>query len=131
MKSWLNIISLLVLGIWLSLTSMGCESAFAQQNEPINSHQSLSSSKKGEYTDPGPDGNLNTFDQDPQNQPLSVLRTYWNVDGKEVQNPTHYGAVPENASAICNNGEYSFSKHRRGTCSQNGGVKVWLKDLPN
>ena len=37
---------------------------------------------------------------------------------------------PAGASAICNDGTYSFSAHRRGTCSHHGGVKVWLKNLP-
>lgn len=33
-------------------------------------------------------------------------------------------------SAICNDGDYSYSAHRRGTCSHHGGVRTWLKDLP-
>jgi len=34
------------------------------------------------------------------------------------------------ASAICNDGTYSYSAHRRGTCSHHGGVAQWLKNLP-
>jgi len=79
----------------------------------------------------GPDGNPVTFDENPDNLPQSPLWTYINADGREVQNPTAYKAPPPNASAICRNGEYSFSKRRCGTCSGNGGVKEWLKkDLP-
>lgn len=39
-------------------------------------------------------------------------------------------AAPSGASAICNDGTYSFSAHRRGTCSHHGGVRSWLKSLP-
>ena len=38
---------------------------------------------------------------------------------------------PEGASAICNDGTYSFSDHRRGTCSHHGGVREWLRQLPS
>jgi len=37
---------------------------------------------------------------------------------------------PSDASALCNDGTYSYSQHRRGTCSHHGGVKLWLKSLP-
>src|SRR2546422_197977 len=43
--------------------------------------------------------------------------------------PTPVGPPP-GASAICNDGTYSYSQHRRGTCSHHGGVARWLKDLP-
>jgi hypothetical protein len=35
-----------------------------------------------------------------------------------------------NASAQCRDGTYSFSAHRRGTCSHHGGVAAWLRTLP-
>lgn len=34
------------------------------------------------------------------------------------------------ATAQCNDGTYSQSQHRSGTCSSHGGVKQWLKDVP-
>jgi hypothetical protein len=34
--------------------------------------------------------------------------------------------VPAGASAKCRDGTYSFSQHRRGTCSHHGGVGSWL-----
>ena len=37
---------------------------------------------------------------------------------------------PAGATAICNDGTYSFSAHRRGTCSHHGGVAQWLVNLP-
>lgn len=33
---------------------------------------------------------------------------------------------PAGASAICNDGTYSYSANRRGTCSHHGGVAQWL-----
>ncbi len=38
--------------------------------------------------------------------------------------------APADASALCNDGTYSKSQHRSGTCSQHKGVKQWLKQLP-
>jgi hypothetical protein len=35
-------------------------------------------------------------------------------------------AAPAGATAICNDGTYSYSQHRSGTCSHHGGVRVWL-----
>ncbi|MGI5531303.1 DUF3761 domain-containing protein [Streptomyces syringium] len=41
------------------------------------------------------------------------------------------GGSHSGASALCNDGSYSYSAHRRGTCSHHGGVAQWLKDLPS
>jgi hypothetical protein len=40
--------------------------------------------------------------------------------------PTSTRGAPSGASAICRDGSYSFSAHRRGTCSHHGGVAQWL-----
>ncbi|MEO6132161.1 MAG: DUF3761 domain-containing protein [Saprospiraceae bacterium] len=63
-----------------------------------------------------------TYDENPQNYPLSSVRTYVNVDPNEVQSPNKYKAAPPGACAICGDGTYSFSKHHSGTCSHHGGV---------
>jgi hypothetical protein len=34
--------------------------------------------------------------------------------------------APAGATALCNDGTYSFSQHRSGTCSHHGGVREWL-----
>jgi hypothetical protein len=34
--------------------------------------------------------------------------------------------APSGATAICRDGTYSYSAHRRGTCSHHGGVAQWL-----
>lgn len=33
----------------------------------------------------------------------------------------------ENVTALCNDGTYSISQERQGTCSHAGGVDKWLK----
>ncbi|MGA5565442.1 DUF3761 domain-containing protein [Streptomyces platensis] len=38
--------------------------------------------------------------------------------------------APAGASAQCNDGTYSYSAHRRGTCSHHHGVAFWLRSLP-
>ena len=53
---------------------------------------------------------------------------YRNVDGDVVHSPAHTdtGVAPAGASAQCRDGSFSFSAHRRGTCSHHGGVARWL-----
>lgn len=59
---------------------------------------------------------------------LTSHRYYTNSDGYEVHSPTtsKNGQVPTGASAKCRDGTYSFSQHRRGTCSHHGGVGIWF-----
>ncbi len=51
---------------------------------------------------------------------------YTNVSHHRVHRPVHSNQVPAGASAHCRDGTYSFSEHRRGTCSHHGGVAEWL-----
>jgi hypothetical protein len=56
-------------------------------------------------------------------------RHYKAKDGHEVHSParsTQDQVLPGGASAKCRDGTYSFSQHRRGTCSRHGGVNAWL-----
>lgn len=39
-------------------------------------------------------------------------------------------AMQRTPSALCRDGTYSYSQHRRGTCSWHGGVAVWLRRVP-
>ncbi|MFD8205572.1 DUF3761 domain-containing protein [Streptomyces sp. NPDC059695] len=39
--------------------------------------------------------------------------------------------APAGTTAPCNDGSYSYSAHRRGTCSHHGGVAVWLASVPS
>lgn len=50
---------------------------------------------------------------------------YLNVDRECVSEPVTSETVPDGATARCNDGTYSFSRSRSGTCSQEGGVDVW------
>src|ERR1051326_1626960 len=52
-------------------------------------------------------------------------RSYVNVDGMGVPSPVFSDTRPARATARCRDGSYSFSQHRRGTCSYHGGVAVW------
>ena len=54
--------------------------------------------------------------------------SYVNSDGARVHVPAHTidGGVPAGATARCGDGTWSFSAHRRGTCSRHGGVAHWL-----
>jgi Protein of unknown function (DUF3761) len=51
---------------------------------------------------------------------------YRNSDGNCVPRPVQADAPPPGATAQCNDGTYSFSQHRSGTCSHHGGVRRWL-----
>lgn len=51
--------------------------------------------------------------------------SYLSVEGNCVREPDHSDVVPDGATARCNDGSYSFSQNRQGTCSQQGGVDVW------
>lgn len=52
-------------------------------------------------------------------------RSYVNVDGVRVPSPVFSETKPVGATARCRDGSYSFSQHRRGTCSYHGGVAEW------
>lgn len=51
------------------------------------------------------------------------------TDAKPVEtnnNEPTENLVPYGATAQCRDGTYSYSSHRRGTCSHHGGVARWL-----
>jgi hypothetical protein len=52
--------------------------------------------------------------------------TYVNSSGNTVCSPYSAPSSPPGATAKCNDGSYSFSQHRSGTCSHHGGVAEWL-----
>lgn len=65
---------------------------------------------------------------EPNGAELQTHRHYKAKDGHEVHSPAKstHDQVPAGASAKCRDGTYSFSQHRRGTCSHHGGVSAWL-----
>ncbi len=64
----------------------------------------------------------------PNESQLVEHGSYVNRSGSVVHRPAHSktGAAPDGATAQCRDGSYSFSQHRRGTCSHHGGVEQWL-----
>lgn len=54
---------------------------------------------------------------------------YVNKYGVSVHAPSRAvgGGAPDGATARCGDGTYSFSQHRRGTCSRHGGAVAWLR----
>lgn len=125
MKNWLSFLIIIPLGFSLMTTVISCQNADAQ-----SLHIAKSDVQSDSHRPPGPDGNPATYDENPNNPPKSTVRTYINTDGKEVQSPTKYISPPPGACAICKDGTYSQSKHRKGTCSHHGGVREWLVNLP-
>jgi hypothetical protein len=61
-------------------------------------------------------------------QTLDNDNHYTSANGDTVHSPAHTsdGDAPPGATALCNDGTYSFSENRRGTCSHHGGVAKWL-----
>lgn len=59
-------------------------------------------------------------------QPACGSDSYLNSDGQCVPDPVAANSPPPGATAKCNDGTYSFSKHHSGTCSHHGGVAEWL-----
>jgi hypothetical protein len=74
--------------------------------------------------------------------PITVLAGcgtgyYTNSDGQCIPDPSSglptggapgllSGGPPAGATAICRDGDYSFSNHHSGTCSGHRGVRQWL-----
>jgi hypothetical protein len=54
--------------------------------------------------------------------------TYVNAAGNTVCKPVESSTQPAGATAECEDGTYSFSESRSGTCSHHGGVKRWLHE---
>ena len=59
---------------------------------------------------------------------LSNDNHYTNSSGNSVHSPAYStdGSVPKGATGLCNDGTYTFSQSRQGTCSSHGGVETWL-----
>lgn len=51
---------------------------------------------------------------------------YVNAKGNCVLRPVKAASAPDGATAKCNDGTYSSSQSRSGTCSRHGGVAEWL-----
>jgi Protein of unknown function (DUF3761) len=58
--------------------------------------------------------------------PSTHHKSYTNRHGQRVRSPMRAAQAPTGATAKCADSTYSFSQHRRGTCSHHGGVAEWL-----
>jgi hypothetical protein len=61
-----------------------------------------------------------------ESSPVCTNGTYVNAAGNTVCRPEQSPTVPPGATAQCEDGSYSFSQSRSGTCSHHGGVARWL-----
>jgi hypothetical protein len=53
--------------------------------------------------------------------------SYENSDGQCIPDPSQGGGgAAGGATAVCRDGDYSYSTHHSGTCSGHGGVSQWL-----
>lgn len=59
-------------------------------------------------------------------EPSCPNGTYVNSAGNTVCRPYEAPSAPAGATAQCEDGTYSYSQSRRGTCSHHGGVARWL-----
>jgi len=69
-----------------------------------------------------------TARREAETQPVCTNGVYTNSAGNTVCKPEHSSTVPEGATAKCEDGTYSFSESRSGTCSYHGGVAEWLSE---
>ena len=67
------------------------------------------------------------FLSSPEESYLVEHSQYYNQQEELVHPPAHSMSpmIPWSATAQCNDGTYSFSRSRRGTCSHHGGVSQW------
>jgi hypothetical protein len=69
-------------------------------------------------------GSANASCLQPDENDLRSHHCYTNRDGYSVHGPssTYNDLPPLGTTAPCADGTYSYSQHRRGTCSHHGGV---------
>lgn len=59
--------------------------------------------------------------------PVHSSEYYTAESGDRVHRPMHAAHQPAGATARCRDQTWSFSEHRRGTCSHHGGVVRWIR----
>lgn len=108
----------------------------ATVTEPTGSYTAPAYGPPATYYTPPPvtynsdrSSDADSDDSDTSGKHLSNDDHYTNVDGEDVHSPAFStdGSVPDDATAQCTDGAYSFSRHHQGTCSGHGGVAEWLR----
>ena len=62
----------------------------------------------------------------PQSPAAPFPSCYTNSNGDCIPEPSSAPTAPPGATAHCNDGLWSDSKHVKGTCSGHGGVDYWI-----
>lgn len=138
--TWLGIAGALIIALaWVQSTStttspVSAAPASSQQADKLQTPASqadasdFSPSDGTEATPGSDDDQYASGDDDASDTDDTVCDddSYLSSDGDCVHRPVAATTAPVGASAQCNDGTYSFSEHRRGTCSHHGGVVEWL-----
>lgn len=100
----------------LALSLSGAWAQRAPDSVPVSPGQVLAPANPSKHT------------AQPNEAELLSHRHYVARSGQEVHSPSKslHNQIPAGASAKCFDGTFSFSQHRRGTCSHHGGVAAWL-----
>ncbi len=112
-------------------TDTNGETDTSQNSQPVYDSSAVSESDSSAVDNTSQDGqpSSDTSEADTANTSdgLSNDNSYTNVSGDTVHSPAYStdGDIPAGASAQCDDGTYSFSQHRSGTCSHHGGVSTW------
>ncbi|HTD05068.1 DUF3761 domain-containing protein [Undibacterium sp.] len=69
-----------------------------------------------------------TTQAEPDESKLQTHGYYTNKSGQSVHSPAKSidEKAPQDGTAKCRDGPYSFSKNHRDTCSHHGGMTSWL-----
>ena len=105
--------------------------------DPVNGYQRATTLLPGQgaWVESGVGGPITITPLVPAPAPTAVAPAPAPVSAPQpapviVPAPATSPSAPAGATAICNDGTYSFSAHRRGTCSSHGGVAQFLVNLP-
>ncbi|MEB3052356.1 DUF1524 domain-containing protein [Mycolicibacter sp. MYC123] len=109
-------------GLWITvdeheslahLLAAGCDA----KTDPLPPPTLTSSSATPSRSTPRPS---------PARRPAPASPCYVNVRGECVSFPADFDSPPAGVNALCRDGAYSFSNHRKGSCARHGGVARWM-----
>lgn len=117
-----------VLSVFLGILLMSAGASALEGPAPSPSPEALQASVTQASAPTTRSADIAAAPVEEEESALSNDERYVNSDGESVHSPAYSedDTVPAGASAQCRDGTYSFSTHRRGTCSYHGGVDEWL-----